>query len=72
MEEVTPTPDDGLGRPRLNKHRRGAATCVSVRLTDVTYDELYLLHRETGIDISTLIREAIEARLLRDRRQTPR
>ncbi len=65
-------PDDRTGRPRLNKHRRGAAQCVSVRLTDVTYDELYELHRHTGEDISTLIREAIETRLLRDRRQTPR
>lgn len=69
--DVAVAKDKG-GRPPLNKTRRGSAPCVSVRLDDVTYDELYELHRQTGDDISALIREAIEARLLRDRRTNPR
>lgn len=60
------------GRPPLNAHRTGAAPLVSVRISDVTYDRLYALHRETGQDISALIRDAIEARLVADRRRACR
>jgi hypothetical protein len=55
-----------LGRPPLDP--QGASTKVCVRLTCATYDELYAMASEAGLDVSAVIRDAIERRLIVDRR----
>lgn len=64
---VTPKPQGG--RPPL---AAGGSTPVSVRLANTTYDELYACASTHGIDIAVLIREAIEQRLVHERRQAAR
>lgn len=54
------------GRPRIDEN--GPGTQVTVRLSGATYDAVYALASEQGIDVAALIREAIQQRLLRDRR----
>ncbi len=55
-----------VGRPPLDS--TGAGTRVSVRLTAVTYDALYRVASEDGVDVAVIIRQAINDRLIADRR----
>lgn len=48
------------------------STQVSVRLPCATYDELYALASEAGIEVSALIRDAIQQRIVADRLAHPR
>jgi hypothetical protein len=51
------------GRKSLNRSRSGESASVSVRLPDETYDALYALASDQGLEVSALIRDAIEDRL---------
>lgn len=58
------------GRPPLDQG--GESTKVSVRIPVSTYDELYALASQDGVDVSALIRDAIQRRLVADRRHAAR
>lgn len=58
------------GRPPLDP--TGAGTRVSVRVTAETYDTLYAIAREDGVDVAAVIRDAIRLRIVQDRRRAAR
>lgn len=75
---MMPEPDHELmmiekprrGRPKMVTGRLTSPVCV--RLTEATYDKLCSFALKHDIDVSDLIREAIEMRLVFERRATPR
>jgi len=54
-----------LTTPRRRPSKRGRPIAAA-RVPTAVYDELYALARELRIDVSALIREAIEQRLSRE------
>lgn len=58
------------GRPPIDP--TGAGTRVSVRVSACTYDSLYAIARDAGVDVADVIRQALEERIMADRRRTPR
>lgn len=57
------------GRPPLSE---SGSTVVSIRLPNAKYDALIAFARLHDADVSAIIREAIEACILADRRRPPR
>ena len=54
------------GRPRLDPNGPSAQTCV--RMSASTYDQVYAIASERGMDTGALIREWIEMGILSERR----